>query len=659
MIMKQTLLLMLALAMSATSSNAGQQVSINRTDAQKQVMVESQLPVQVRNFLKSEAGKGFTAQQFIDALNNQNAPVASTNDEDFPREIAFVNEGFSKMTLGTESEPDANLITDFDALTETPGWDGFLCYQAGGNLYTGFDTEGEDGPGYLLTPSMDLSEANYSGAHRAKFRVRCANAAVDDPKLQIFVLDSEDMKILSASAQDMNGQEWTELQWDFTRGSAKENIMAFCWKGYVLFDSVSISYLDYGIETPTNVKGELTSGSSITASWDAVTGADSYLVSLYNLGTGYVEGCTDVETTETKYTFDNLALDFSGGGYKVTVKAKNEAGALSPERFSDEAIAPTEITAPVALDATDITADSFTAHWEPSNFADGYTVEAMTEMVADADTLAVTLFEQDFTGMSFADDGSGQVVMDYCDAFFNQSGWSAFLGLCWNQAFLIYNAYAVYYGSTYASYLLSPAYEGMNLGEDGTATIRVNFRGYVDPNSQDGEEAYLIVGLTEGNTIIDYQAVSVTTTAVDYQLDIAGFKNGNSIILFDYDGASVALSNLKLQALLSEGQSYNAVYATVEAEGVESTEAVVPFPYDMATYRVTAHVALPSETLKATSEDVPVLREVTGIKSFEIPNAPTHRFFNLNGQPVNAPQAHDGLFILQDANGNARKMFIK
>jgi len=187
----------------------------------------------------------------------------------------------------------------------------------------------------------------------------------------------------------------------------------------------------------------------------------------------------------------------------------------------------------------------------------------------------------------------------------------------------------------------------------------VNFRGYVDPNSQDGEEAYLIVGLTEGNTIIDYQAVSVTTTAVDYQLDIAGFKNGNSIILFDYDGASVALSNLKLQALLSEGQSYNAVYATVEAEGVGSTEAVVPFPYDMATYRVTAHVALPSETLKATSEDVPVLREVTGIKSFEFPNAPAHRYFNLNGQPVNAPQAHDGLFILQDANGNARKMFIK
>ena len=58
--MKQVLLFALALTMGATTANAGQQISINHSQNQKQVMTEAQLPVQVKNFLKSEAGKGFT-----------------------------------------------------------------------------------------------------------------------------------------------------------------------------------------------------------------------------------------------------------------------------------------------------------------------------------------------------------------------------------------------------------------------------------------------------------------------------------------------------------------------------------------------------------------------------------------------------------------------
>ena len=660
--MKKNLLFMLALAASATMAVAGQPLGIDRTQAQKQAITEAQLPVQVKNFLRSEAGRGFTAQQFIDALRNQEAAaraVAADDDATTPKEIPFVNEGFSKMTLGTENEPDATPIDDFSDLTETPGWDGFLCYQAGGNVYTGFDTEGEDGPGYILTPAMDLSDANYSGAHRAMFRVRGTNAATTEPKLQIFVLDNVDMKILSASSQEMNGQEWTDLTWDFTRGSGKENIMAFSWTGYVLFDSVSISYLDYGVETPTNVHGALVDGSTITATWDAVSGADHYLVSLFKLRDGVVEGCADIETTATTYTFGGLALDFSTGGYKVIVRTASEAGALSPERYCDEVLAPTETTAPVALAATDITPDSFTARWEPSTFADGYTVEAMTELVAGAETMPVTLFEQDFTSMAYLDDPSGQVVMSNCDAFFNQSGWYCFLGLSWNQSFMITNLYAAMYGPEYASYLLSPTYDNLNLGEDGSATIRVSFNAFVDPMTQDGEESYFIVGIAEGTNVETYKAVTVTTTAQDFEVEVEGYKTGKQIILFDYDGASVCLSNLKVEALLTEGQSASVAYATVEAEGVGATEAVVPMPYDKVTYRVTAHVALEEGTLKATSDDVEVIRNIDGLRGIELMDAPARRFFDLNGRQVGAAQAHDGLFIMHSADGTAHKLFIR
>jgi 16S rRNA C1402 N4-methylase RsmH len=51
--MKQFLLFALALTMGAATANAGQQISFNHSQNQKQVMTEAQLPVQVKNFLKS------------------------------------------------------------------------------------------------------------------------------------------------------------------------------------------------------------------------------------------------------------------------------------------------------------------------------------------------------------------------------------------------------------------------------------------------------------------------------------------------------------------------------------------------------------------------------------------------------------------------------
>ena len=50
--MKQVLLFALALTMGAATANAGQQISFNHSQNQKQVMTEAQLPVQVKNFLK-------------------------------------------------------------------------------------------------------------------------------------------------------------------------------------------------------------------------------------------------------------------------------------------------------------------------------------------------------------------------------------------------------------------------------------------------------------------------------------------------------------------------------------------------------------------------------------------------------------------------------
>ena len=78
---------------------------------------------------------------------------------------------------------------------------------------------------------------------------------------------------------------------------------------------------------------------------------------------------------------------------------------------------------------------------------------------------------------------------------------------------------------------------------------------------------------------------------------------------------------------------------------------------DMATYRVTAHVALDGASLTATSEEIPVIRGIDNLEGFNVPAAPARRYFDLQGRRVN--EVRDGFFIMQDANGNTQKMLIK
>ena len=239
---------------------------------------QDNVPQYVRDFLKTSMGKHFTQEQVMAAYRN-NSPMLKAESSNIVSEVK-IDENFSKMTAGTEDAPDAVDVTyDIDNYTTLPGWGAFLTYQAGGKAYLGYDEVGEDGPGYLMTPDLDLR--GNDGAFKVTFRVKNINPNAQDQVLQYFIMndDPENKGILSGSSLPMT-TDWTDLELYVDGGVQYTSVMFLGWQGKVLVDNVKLEKLVYPLAKPTNIKLSATGGGEVTATWDAVEGASEYYVEL-------------------------------------------------------------------------------------------------------------------------------------------------------------------------------------------------------------------------------------------------------------------------------------------------------------------------------------------------------------------------------------------
>ena len=111
------------------------------------------------------------------AIQSQRGARSSRNTlREIGSEIVLVSEDFAKFTAGSEDDPDGTELSDWNdgtidaKYTQQPGWRGGFVYQAGGCAYLDVDTE--EGTGWLITPTLNLS--NYGGSFTIKFRARVA-----------------------------------------------------------------------------------------------------------------------------------------------------------------------------------------------------------------------------------------------------------------------------------------------------------------------------------------------------------------------------------------------------------------------------------------------------------------------------------------------------
>ncbi len=314
-------------------------------------------------------------------------------------EIVLVSEDFAKFTAGSEDDPDGTELSDWNdgtidaKYTQQPGWRGGFVYQAGGCAYLDVDTE--EGTGWLITPTLNLS--NYGGSFTIKFRARVASSkssTTDEIYVQNCFLGEYSNSV--TSSQTIEGTtKWKEYTLTFTDGNSKDDIQITA-KSYPIFiDDITITQIDNGkpgaplAQAATNV-----SDTQFTANWQAVEGAEGYLLSVYTLKNATEQYLfKDKEVNGTSYDVTGIEANID---YYYTVCSKRNGETSST---SNTITVIRKLKTPVTLPATNVASYGFTANWQSVPQATAYAVYTILTHTAQADNEPFNLFKSDFSAV--------------------------------------------------------------------------------------------------------------------------------------------------------------------------------------------------------------------------------------------------------------------
>lgn len=559
-------------------------IEVVNLDQVREAKALSELPAPLRSFLKSEAGSKYEAADFVKFLRNepasqiQKAP-AIENTDFTPEEIVVLSEDFSKWAAGSEGNPDATDIaadsTTMQTYMQTPGWNGFLAYQAGGVAYLGLDEVGDDGPGTLLTPELNLAATG--GAYKLKFRARSANPMQETQALQTWTLDNATGSIINARGYDITS-EWTECEMDFTGGGNRSMILLHGMQGMVYFDDFEVIAYDYGIGKPVVEDMALLSLDQISARWTKVENATSYHVALYDIDNSvYALPEYDIQSADTTCVIDFPIV--AGTYYRLEVKA-TDGEHLSPAGTFFGYLAPDAVGTPEALSATDVTDESFTANWNAAPFAYGYEVNVTKHHIAQADGEVVVLTDENFDLMPGGTEEGPQtlVQLNYMDKYMQQPGWMVDLGLTGftpdDAGILGITNMMVDWGIP--GFLLSPTFDLSNGG--GKVKVEFKAKSFLD----DAVLVLSLVNFEEGVPFPGYVGVSVGTEWQEFSYELEGGIDGCEIYFLVYDategGDIIYFDDLKVSQTLNKDEYIAFPYRKAKTDEPNVLQAVIETP---------------------------------------------------------------------------------
>lgn len=602
-------------------------IEVVNLDQMREAKALSELPAPLRSFLKSEAGSNYKAADFAKFLKNENinqiqkAPTIENTDLT-PEEVVVLSEDFSKWTAGSEGNPDAvDIAADSTTLQnymQTPGWNGFLAYQAGGVAYLGLDEVGDDGPGYLLTPELDLAATG--GMYKLKFRARSANPMQETQALQTWTFDNENNSILGARGYTITA-EWTECEMEFSGGGKRSTIMMHGMQGMVYFDDFEIIAYDYGIGKPVVKDMSLLSLDQISATWSKVENATSYLVAIYDVENEvYALPEYDIQSTDT-----TCVIDFSvvaGTYYRLEVKA-TDGEHVSPAGTFFGYFSPDAVGTPEALPATEVTDESFTANWNAASFAYGYEVNVTKHHVAQADG-EVIISEENFDLMPGGTEEGPQTVVQlgYMDKYMQQPGWMVDLGL---TGFTPTDAGILGITNMMADwgipgFLLSPT---LNLSNGG-GKVKIEFK--AKSLLDDAVLILSLVNFEEGVPFPGYVGVPVSKEWQEFSYELEGGVNGCEIYFLVYDategGDIIYFDDLKVSQTLNKDEYITFPYRKVTTDDPTALQAVVETPGkttgDFFSYTVTGYFPV---TIDPVYGDEIMYGEPSDVIYVDAPNA--------------------------------------
>lgn len=474
-------------------------------------------------------------------------------------EIVLVSEDFAKFTAGSEDDPDGTELSDWNdgtidaKYTQQPGWRGGFVYQAGGCAYLDVDTE--EGTGWLITPTLNLS--NYGGSFTIKFRARVASSkssTTDEIYVQNCLLGEYSNSV--TSSQTIEGTtKWKEYTLTFTDGNSKDDIQITA-KSYPIFiDDITITQIDNGkpgaplAQAATNV-----SDTQFTANWQAVEGAEGYLLSVYTLKNATEQYLfKDKEVNGTSYDVTGIEANID---YYYTVCSKRNG---ETSNTSNIITVIRKLKTPVTLPATNVASYGFTANWQSVPQATAYAVYTILTHTAQADNEPFNLFKSDFSAVKV---GTIDSPWDYSrlggirvflDDLAPRCDWIAFAPMAAQGMFGISNMFLDYNvpGTIYSPIL--------DLGHDGgKSTLRFNVLGRnvtklricVLKDRADGKADELFKTECPVTTDLAEQVISLEKGEKDTYVEIS-IAEGTGYVLFD---------DLQLSQNLNKGESTEMKY---------------------------------------------------------------------------------------------------
>ena len=474
-------------------------------------------------------------------------------------EIVLVSEDFAKFTAGSEDDPDGTELSDWNdgtidaKYTQQPGWRGGFVYQAGGCAYLDVDTE--EGTGWLITPTLNLS--NYGGSFTIKFRARVASSkssTTDEIYVQNCFLGEYSNTV--TSSQTIEGTtKWKEYTLTFTDGNSKDDIQITA-KSYPIFiDDITITQIDNGkpgaplAQAATNV-----SDTQFTANWQAVEGAEGYLLSVYTLKNATEQYLfKDKEVSGTSYDVTGIEANID---YYYTVCSKRNG---ETSNTSNTITVIRKLKTPVTLPATNVASYGFTANWQSVPQATDYAVYTILTHTAQADNEPFNLFKSDFSAVKV---GTIDSPWDYSrlggirvflDDLAPRCDWIAFAPMAAQGMFGISNMFLDYNGP---GTIYSPI---LDLGHDGgKSTLRFNVLGRnvtklricVLKDRADGKADELFKTECPVTTDLAEQVITLEKGEKDTYVEIS-IAEGTGYVLFD---------DLQLSQNLNKGESTELKY---------------------------------------------------------------------------------------------------
>lgn len=609
----------------------------------------------INHFLNTEIGKNFSEQQVLDAMQ-QGKAMAGCRKAKANESINIINETFDKWTAGSNDEPDATLVDvdnqeAVDALCDEPGWTAFYCTQAGGAVYQSFDEVGDDGPGYLMTRDFDMTKNQ--GVFRFSARVKNVNPNATAANLQYFVLnnDPEHMEMKQANTLHMEYGEWTDVEFIAHVNTVYTAIMFYSWSGKVLVDEVKVEELLYTLDTPTNIQIVPVSGNAIKVSCDPVEGATQYTFNAYSRNSSDTFTAT---VNEPEVTFEGW-FD-AKEDVIVRVVASND----TEDSYEGVTYGPLlyngEVETPVALAATNVTENGFTANWEPSLWANTYEVSLVRNHTVGDEPETIYYMQEDFSEVTLDINDPSSTLMTTdgnpvsLDPYMNAKGWNAYLVSLSTGMLALTNIYEAYgfpgmmftneKDFSYGGGKVRISGMGMTMADD--VVVKVGF----------AEKQPSAMGYTY-NFLDGAQEFEMSPAGSMFDVEIEGGTESSILLIKMVDasptGDMAVFATLNISAEAAPGDQFSAPYTTVVTPSdATSYNVEVAFPAgDSFTYSIVGKygdkASAASEVITVEAPD-PV--KLDSMEAHEQINA----IFTLDGRRVKANSLNElqnGTYIVR------------